>query len=125
MSSRRDVVFLIAERQVCERHACRLPGLDRSTYRYEPRSDRSRDLRDALVALARQKPRYRYRRLWVLLTRRGWTCSENRSYASGIVIVGNQESMFIEAAPYREALTRSGYSLARTIGDASIWLAPR
>ena len=47
------------------------------------------------------------------------------SHASRIVVVGNQESMFIEAAPYREALTRSGYSLVKTIGDASIWLAPR
>lgn len=80
MSARRDVVFLIAEHQLSERQACRLLQLDRSTYRYEPRPDRSLDLREALVALARQKPRYGYRRLWVLLTRRGWTCSENRIY---------------------------------------------
>ncbi len=80
MSARRDVVFLIAEHQLSERHACRLLELDRTTYRYEPRPDRSHDLREALVALARQKPRYGYRRLWALLTRRGWTCSENRVY---------------------------------------------
>ena len=80
MSARRDVVFLIAEHRLSERHACRLLEVDRTTYRYEPRPDRSRDLREALVSLARQKPRYGYRRLWVLLTRRGWKCSENRIY---------------------------------------------
>ena len=47
------------------------------------------------------------------------------SHASRMVVVGNQESLVIEAAPYREELTRSGYSQVRTIGDASIWLAPR
>lgn len=80
MSARRDVAFLVDEHQVSERHACRLLELDRATYRYEPRPDRSRDLREALVALARQKSRFGYRRLWALLARRGWRCSENRVY---------------------------------------------
>ena len=41
-----------------ERRACRLLELDRSSYRYEPRADHNADLREALVKLARQKPRY-------------------------------------------------------------------
>ena len=37
--------------------------MERSSYRYEPRPDRNAELRSELVKLARQKPRYGYRRL--------------------------------------------------------------
>jgi len=55
---------------VSERTACKLLGVDRSSYRYEPRPDRNATLREEMVKLARQKPRYGYRRLHVLLERR-------------------------------------------------------
>jgi len=45
-------------------------GVDRASYRYEPKPDGNAELRDELVKLARQKPRYGYRRLHVLLLRR-------------------------------------------------------
>src|SRR5215216_3618489 len=70
----------MSEHQLSERHACRLLELDRTTYRYEPRPDRNGELREALIALARQKTRYGYRRLWALLTRRGWKVNEKRIY---------------------------------------------
>jgi putative transposase len=54
-----------------ERHACKLPYMDRSSYRYESRIDRNSLLREELIALARQKPRFGYRRLWALLVKRG------------------------------------------------------
>ena len=54
-----------------ERTACKLLGVDRSSYRYEPRPDRNVVLREEMVKLARQKPRYGYRRLHALLERRG------------------------------------------------------
>ena len=50
-----------------ERTACKLLGVERSSYRYEPRPDRNAELREALVKLARQKSRYGYRRLHALL----------------------------------------------------------
>ena len=80
MSARRDVALLMAEHRLSERHACRLLELDRSTYRYEARPDGNRQLREALVALARQKPRYGYRRLWAILTRRNWEVNVKRIY---------------------------------------------
>ena len=46
----------------------RLVELDRSSYRYEPRADHNAELREELVNRARQKPRYGYRRLHVLLS---------------------------------------------------------
>jgi putative transposase len=74
-------VALVHEQfQVSERRACKLLEVDRSTYRYEPRPDRNADLREELVALARQKPRYGYRRLHVLLERRGQKASVMRLY---------------------------------------------
>src|SRR6266853_1958657 len=49
----------------------KLLGVERSSYRYEPRPDRNLELREDLAKLARQKPRYGYRRLHALLERRG------------------------------------------------------
>ena len=64
-----------------ERRACRLLSVDRSSYRYEAVPDRNTELRSKLVELARQKPRFGYRRLHVVLTRRcGWEVNVKRVY---------------------------------------------
>ena len=59
-------------------------------YRYEPRSDHNAALRQELVNLARQKPRYGYRRLHALVTRRGFQASAQRVYrlyrAEGLMV---------------------------------------
>jgi len=69
----------MAEHGLSQRHACRLLEVDRSTYRYEPRPDRNAQLRVALKEAARQRPRFGYRRLWVLLTeRQGFRASIGR-----------------------------------------------
>ena len=69
----------MAEHGLSQRHACRLLEVDRSTYRYEPRPDRNAQLRVALKEAARQRPRFGYRRLWVLLTeRQGFRASLGR-----------------------------------------------
>jgi hypothetical protein len=41
-----------------------------------------------------------------------------------LVVIGNQESMFVEASPYLEMLNRSGYRVVATVLGSSIWLAP-
>ena len=56
---------------VSERRACELNHMDRSSYRYQPMPDRHADLRRKLTALAREKPRWGYRRLGVLLEQKG------------------------------------------------------
>ena len=78
MSARRDVALVMAEHSLGERSACRLLEVDRSTYRYEPRPDKNAELREALLLLARQQPRYGYRRLWALLVRQGWEVDVKR-----------------------------------------------
>jgi putative transposase len=64
--------------RLSERHACELNGLDRSTYRYEPKPDRNAKLRAKLTELAGQRPRFGYRRLGVLLERSGEVVNHKR-----------------------------------------------
>ena len=54
------MAFAMKEYAMSERQACKLVGMDRSTYRYEPRRDHNALLREQLLILARQKPRYGY-----------------------------------------------------------------
>jgi putative transposase len=87
---RTDVAFACEQLGVSERRACKLIALDRSSYRYEPRSDHNAALRQELVNLARQKPRYGYRRLHALVTKRGFKASAQRVYrlyrAEGLMV---------------------------------------
>jgi len=66
--------------EISERLACELNDLDRSSYRYEPKPDRNAKLRNQLTELARQKPRYGYRRLGVLLERKGQPVNHKRLF---------------------------------------------
>ena len=70
----------MVEHGLSERQACKLLEVDRGSYRYEPRPDRDAALRAALVELARQKPRFGYRRLAALLARQGWQVNHKRLY---------------------------------------------
>ena len=61
-----------------ERRACELHSIDRGSYRYQPRQDRNAELRGKLIELARQKPRFGYRRLAVLLEKQGEPVNHKR-----------------------------------------------
>ena len=77
---RTDVAFACQQLGVSERRACKLIAIDRSSYGYEPRPDHNAVLRQELVNLARQKPRYGYRRLHALVTKRRFRASAQRVY---------------------------------------------
>ena len=77
---RTDVAFACEQLGVSERRACKLIAIDRSSYGYEPRPDHNAVLRQELVNLARQKPRYGYRRLHALVTKRRFKASAQRVY---------------------------------------------
>ena len=74
------MAFAQAEHGLSERTACKLLDVERTSYRYAPRPDRNVELRVELLKLARQKPRYGYRRLHVLLERRGHEVNVKRVY---------------------------------------------
>jgi putative transposase len=64
---RQNVAFAREKFGLSERRACELSEIDRSSYRYQPQPDRNIELRKNLIELARQRPRFGYRRLAVLL----------------------------------------------------------
>lgn len=65
---RAEVRRLRSEFAASERRACELMEIPRTSCRYQSRRDDGR-LRERLLELAREKPRYGYRRLHVLLRR--------------------------------------------------------
>ena len=70
VDQRSDARWLLSHYTASERRVCGLMGLSASSYRYEStRTDEP--LRTKLVELAREKPRFGYRRLHVLLQRSG------------------------------------------------------
>jgi putative transposase len=67
--------------QMSERHACRLLGLGRSTYRYRARkAERDTALRARLKELAAKRMRFGYRRLTAMLLREGMPANHKRVY---------------------------------------------
>ena len=79
VGGRQDVAFAMEKYRLSERYACELSGLDRSTYRYEPEPDRNTELRANLRELARQRPRFGYRRLGVLLENGGEVVTRHKT----------------------------------------------
>ena len=65
---------------ISERRACELLGVWRSSCRYQPKPDRDSQLREQLTELARERPRFGYRRLGVLLARDGHPVNHKRLY---------------------------------------------
>jgi len=79
-AQRRAAVAQVRERfGLSERRACRLVGIGRSTLRY-PGRGRTDDgpLRQRLLELAAERPRFGYRRLHVLLRREGMAVNHKR-----------------------------------------------
>ncbi len=61
---------LMENYQVSQRRACGLLEVPRSSFRHEPQREDG-VLRDQLIGLAQERPRFGYRRLHVLLQREG------------------------------------------------------
>ena len=75
---RQDVALVAEKFTLSERRACELNAIYRSSYRYQPCADRDAELRRQLTELARQKPRFGYRRLGVLLEKQGQAVNHKR-----------------------------------------------
>jgi putative transposase len=78
---RRAAVHELQERfAFSERHACELVGCARSTQRYSTRRPEPLQLCERLGTLARERPRFGYRRLKILLEREGFHVNHKRVY---------------------------------------------
>lgn len=63
-----------------ERRACRLAGLDRSTFQYQKQDQGDEALRKRLCELANERRRFGYRRLGILLAREGFVVNHKKLF---------------------------------------------
>ncbi len=111
MSARRDVALAMEKHRVSERHACRLLGIDRASYRYEARPDHNAELRVALHEAADRRRRFGYRRLWVVVAKeRGWKLSAGRVQRvcreEGLTVKRQKRKRLKGTAPKNPELTK-------------------
>lgn len=90
-AAKREAVMHLQERfTISECCACRLVGASRSMLRYQRRSRDNIALMERLRELARQWPRFGYRRLYALLRREGEVVNHKRIYplywAAGLAV---------------------------------------
>ena len=113
---RQDVAFVEQEKRLSERRACRLLEMDRSSYRYEAVGDGDAELREKLLELARQKPRYGYRRLHVLLQRQGQAVNVKRVYRlyreEGLMVRRQRRKRLVRSVPAEPRLQRANQEWA-------------
>ena len=106
---------LEGEFSTSERHACELIGIPRSTHRYQSRRDDS-ELRERLIALAREKPRFGYRRLHVLLRRDGLYVNRKRVHrvyrAAGLQVKRIRRRRLIRSATPHSILSAANQEWA-------------
>jgi putative transposase len=93
---------LQAKLELSERRACALAGLGRSTCRYRPRRADWPELREQLRALAAERRRFGYRRLYVLLRRQGYVVNLKRIYR-----LYRQEALAVRRRGRRRRVVRS------------------
>ncbi len=79
-AKREAATWLVGEYEVSQRRACRTLGLGLSTCRYVSRRVDGGEVRKRLVELAEERPRFGYRRLWLLLRREGHEVNPKRIY---------------------------------------------
>jgi len=69
---RNAVSLMVSAHGLSQRRACRLAGLNQSTWQYKPIQRGMTGLRERIIALAGERRRFGYRRLHILLRREGW-----------------------------------------------------
>jgi putative transposase len=77
---REDARHLLANFPASVRRACELTLIPRSTFRFQRNTTRDEPLRTRLVELAREKPRFGYRRLLVLMRWEGAVVNHKRLF---------------------------------------------
>jgi putative transposase len=79
-AKRSAVAHACGEHGLSERRACRLLSMDRTSLRYRTRRAPDTAVRARLRALAHERRRFGYRRLFILLRREGEVSGRNRIY---------------------------------------------
>jgi len=80
MAKRKAVGFLMTEKGLPERRACRIVGLARSVQQYQPVAKNDETVVARMKALASENRRYGYLRLHAMLRREGLVLNPKRTY---------------------------------------------
>src|SRR5689334_17174261 len=107
---------MIERFRMSERRACELLDVDRSSYRYRPRPDRNVELRHRLMELAGERPRFGYRRLWLLLNHEGGPINRKRVERlyreAGLKVRRRSRKRFKAVVPEKPILTAANQERA-------------
>lgn len=79
-AERKAVAHLVEHHAMSERRACKAIGCCRMTVRYRSTRPDDRALRERMIAIARERRRFGYRRLHVLLKREGHVVNHKRLF---------------------------------------------
>lgn len=79
-AERKAVAHLVAHHAMSERRACKAIGCCRMTVRYQSARPDDRALRERMTEIARERRRFGYRRLHVLLKREGHVVNHKRLF---------------------------------------------
>jgi putative transposase len=77
---REAAAYLEGAHGMSERRACKAIGCDRMTVRYRARRPDDSRLRERLLAVARERRRFGYRRLLIFLRREGFAVNHKRLF---------------------------------------------
>ena len=75
---RKAVVQLMEIFQVSQRRACDVLQVDRSSMRYQSRRGDDAELRDAIKQVSRERRRFGYRRIHVMVARQGFVVNHKK-----------------------------------------------
>lgn len=77
-AKRKAVAHLVEVHQVSQRRACSALNVDRSTVRYQSRRAEDPDLRDAIKRVSKERRRFGYRRIHVMVQREGFEVNHKK-----------------------------------------------
>lgn len=77
---RKTVVYIKEAHKQSERKACKLISFHRGVCRYKSKRDEDVELRQMIKELAQERHRFDYRRLLVLLRKKGKSCNHKKFY---------------------------------------------
>ena len=77
---RNAVAHLVEHHQMSERRACKATGFCRMTNRYQSTRPDDAELRERMIAIARERRRFGYRRLHVMLKREGHVINHKKLF---------------------------------------------
>jgi putative transposase len=105
-----------AAASISERRACRFTGFSLSTQRYRSRKPPDDALRGRLKELARERVRWGYRRLYILLKREG--CSRNRKLVQRLY---REEGLAVGKRPRRKTVAVTRVSMTPAAAPNERW----